>query len=144
MGDIAQHGDDDHNRSHPSTDDDDDKMVSLAPFIVKRPWLHKLMMPISKWYVNAAGYRKMGLRYDDLYEEEREAVQIALKRLSPKEAYERVYRIRRAAQCSYQHKLLAKNEWTTKESDVPYPAPIIKQVEAELAEDALDAATVII
>jgi ubiquinol-cytochrome c reductase subunit 7 len=38
-------------------------MVSLAPFIVKRPWLHKLMMPISKWYVNASGYRKMGLRF---------------------------------------------------------------------------------
>ncbi|KAG9255806.1 cytochrome b-c1 complex subunit 7 [Emericellopsis atlantica] len=119
-------------------------MVSLAPFIVKRPWLHKLMMPISKWYVNAAGYRKMGLRYDDLYEEEREAVQIALKRLSPKEAYERVYRIRRAAQCSYQHKLLPKNEWINDQTDVPYLAPIIKQVEAELAEkDALDAATVI-
>jgi hypothetical protein len=55
-------------------------------------------------------------RYDDLYEEEREAVQVALKRLSAKEAYERVYRIRRAAQCSYQHKLLPKNEWTTNET----------------------------
>ena len=119
-------------------------MVSLAPFVRARPWLHKALAPMANWYVNAAGYRKMGLRYDDLYEEEREAVQIALRRLSPKEAYERVYRIRRAAQCSYQHKLLPKEEWTTKETDVPYLGPIIKQVEAELAEkDALDAASVL-
>ncbi|KFH43908.1 Cytochrome b-c1 complex subunit-like protein [Hapsidospora chrysogenum ATCC 11550] len=118
--------------------------MSLAPFVNKRPWLKNMLMPVANWYANAAGYRQLGLRYDDLYEEEREAVQIALKRLSAKEAYERVYRIRRAAQCSYQHKLLPKNEWTTNETDVRYLSPIIRQVEAELAEkDALDAATVI-
>lgn len=54
-------------------------------------------------------------RYDDLLEEENEAVQIALKRLSAKEAYERVYRIRRSVQCSYTHKLLAKDQWTKPE-----------------------------
>jgi hypothetical protein len=55
------------------------------------------------------------LRYDDLLEEEREDVSVALKRLSPKEAYERIYRIRRATQCSVQHKLLPRNEWTKPE-----------------------------
>jgi ubiquinol-cytochrome c reductase subunit 7 len=54
-------------------------------------------------------------RYDDLLEEENEAVQIALKRLSAKEAYERVYRIRRSVQCSYTHKLLPKDQWTKPE-----------------------------
>lgn len=35
---------------------------SLAPAILKRPWLTKLVMPIANWYTNAAGYRQMGLR----------------------------------------------------------------------------------
>ncbi|PKK42161.1 hypothetical protein CI102_13533 [Trichoderma harzianum] len=83
-------------------------------------------------------------RYDDLLEEENEAVQIALKRLSAKESYERVYRIRRSVQCSYTHKLLPKDQWTKPEEDVPYLRNILAQVEAELAEkDALDSMTVI-
>ncbi len=48
-------------------------------------------------------------------EEEREVVGLALRRLTPKETYDRVYRIRRATQCSYQHKLLPKAEWTKPE-----------------------------
>lgn len=54
-------------------------------------------------------------RFDDLLEEEREAVQIAIRRLSSQESYDRIYRIRRATQCSYQHKLLPKEDWTTAE-----------------------------
>lgn len=37
---------------------------SLAPYILKRPWLNRWMQPLSKWYFNNAGYRKLGLRYD--------------------------------------------------------------------------------
>ena len=37
-------------------------------------------------------------RADDLIPEESETVQLALKRLSPKEAYDRVFRMRRAFQ----------------------------------------------
>lgn len=39
-------------------------MVSLAPFVLRRPWLTKMLMPAATWYTNAAGYRKLGLRYD--------------------------------------------------------------------------------
>lgn len=39
----------------------------------------------------------------------------ALKRLSPQESYDRVYRIRRAMQCSVTHKLLPKEEQTKPE-----------------------------
>lgn len=35
------------------------------------PSLYKALIPISKAYVNAAGYRKVGLKYDDLIIEER-------------------------------------------------------------------------
>ncbi|KAG5949976.1 hypothetical protein E4U53_005597 [Claviceps sorghi] len=116
---------------------------SLAPFILRRPWLAKMVMPAANWYANAAGYKKLGLRFDDLYEEEREATQIALRRLSPKESYDRIYRIRRSVQCSYQHKLLPEDQWTKPEEDTPYLSEIINQVEAELAEkDALDSMSV--
>lgn len=42
-----------------------DKMSapSLATFIAGKPWLSKMMMPLANWYCNAAGYRKLGLRY---------------------------------------------------------------------------------
>ena len=39
-----------------------------------------------------------GLRADDLIPEENDTVQLALKRLPPKEAYDRVFRLRRAFQ----------------------------------------------
>jgi hypothetical protein len=36
---------------------------SLAPYIMKRPWLQRWMKPLANWYCNAAGYRQLGLRY---------------------------------------------------------------------------------
>lgn len=36
---------------------------SLAPFIIRRPWLYKIFKPAASWYMNASGYRQMGLRY---------------------------------------------------------------------------------
>lgn len=36
---------------------------SLAPFILRRPWLANMVMPAANWYANAAGYKKLGLRY---------------------------------------------------------------------------------
>lgn len=40
---------------------------SLAGYIIKRPWLRKMMMPVANWYANAAGYRKLGLKYVHLH-----------------------------------------------------------------------------
>jgi hypothetical protein len=37
---------------------------SMANFIIKRPWLRSWMKPLASWYANAAGYRKLGLRYE--------------------------------------------------------------------------------
>jgi len=102
-------------------------------------------------------------RCDDLIPEENETVQLALKRLPAKEAYDRVFRIRRAfqvRQCqhvqgqagsqltnlmqqSVAHQLLPKAEWTKPEEDVPYLTPLIKEIEAELNErENLDALVV--
>jgi len=38
--------------------------LSLAPFVLRRPWLAKMLTPAANWYANAAGYRKLGLKYD--------------------------------------------------------------------------------
>ncbi|KAL8983284.1 MAG: hypothetical protein Q9177_005019 [Variospora cf. flavescens] len=107
---------------------------SLTGFIMKRPWLKQWMIPISKWYADAAGYRKLGLRVDDLIPEESETVMLALKRLPPKEAYDRVFRLRRAFQCSLSHQLLPKDQQTKPEEDYLYLTPIIKQIEQESRE----------
>ncbi|KAF1834976.1 hypothetical protein BDW02DRAFT_647236 [Decorospora gaudefroyi] len=107
---------------------------SLGPFIIKRPWLRRWLQPLSEWYCNAAGYRQLGLRADDLIPEENDVIQTALKRLSPQEAYDRVFRLRRAMQLSMSHQLLPKEEWTTPETDTPYLSDMIKEVEAEMKE----------
>lgn len=39
---------------------------SLAPFVLKRPWLKRWLQPLSKWYMDNSGYRKLGLRYESL------------------------------------------------------------------------------
>ncbi|RDL38061.1 Cytochrome b-c1 complex subunit 7 [Venustampulla echinocandica] len=107
---------------------------SFANAIIKRPWLYRIMKPIANWYTNAAGYRQMGLRADDLIIEENDTVQKALKRLSPQESYDRVYRIRRAIQLSLSHQILPKEQYTKDEEDIAYLSPIIRQIEAEEKE----------
>ncbi|KAL2021788.1 hypothetical protein VTK56DRAFT_6562 [Thermocarpiscus australiensis] len=117
---------------------------SLYSTVIRRPWLLRLVQPLANWYVNAAGYRQMGLRADDLILEENETVLKALHRLDPKEGYDRVYRIRRATQLSLQQKILPKSEWTKPEEDVPYLTPILEQLAAEEQErKALDTLTVL-
>ncbi|MDI1487275.1 MAG: Cytochrome b-c1 complex subunit 7 [Ramalina farinacea] len=116
---------------------------SLTKFIIKRPWLQRWMMPLANWYADAAGYRKLGLRADDLIPEENDTVLLALKRLPPKESYDRVFRLRRAFQCSLAHQLLPKDQQTPPEEDYPYLSPIIQAIEAESKErDDLEAMVV--
>ncbi|PYH45187.1 ubiquinol--cytochrome-c reductase subunit 7 [Aspergillus saccharolyticus JOP 1030-1] len=107
---------------------------SLTNFIVKRPWLKRWMTPLAQWYTDAAGYRRLGLKADDLIPEESDVVQTALKRLPPKEAYDRIFRIRRALQCSVSHTLLPAAEQTKPEEDVEYLSPIIREIEKEKKE----------
>ncbi|MCJ1454997.1 Cytochrome b-c1 complex subunit 7 [Mycoblastus sanguinarius] len=103
---------------------------SLAGYIIKRPWLKRWMMPFANWA-------------DDLIPEESDTVLLALKRLPPKEAYDRVFRLRRAFQCSLAHQLLPKDQQTKPEEDYAYLSPIIKEIESESKErDDLEAMVV--
>lgn len=65
---------------------------------MQRPYLQRWAQPLAEWYHNKMGYKQLGLRYEDLLPEDDEVTQLALKRLPPKEAYDRVFRIRRAFQ----------------------------------------------
>jgi hypothetical protein len=40
--------------------------ITLAPYIYRRPALLKALTPLAQAYINWSGYRKIGLRYDDL------------------------------------------------------------------------------
>lgn len=79
------------------------KYNALSRWIIKRPWALRWALPLSKWYMNKAGYQQLGLRYEDLLPEEDEVMQLALKRLPPREAYDRVFRLRRAFQVRNHH-----------------------------------------
>ncbi|CDH56085.1 cytochrome b-c1 complex subunit 7 [Lichtheimia corymbifera JMRC:FSU:9682] len=111
--------------------------LTLKNFVQNSKVLSGLFAPAAQFYANAAGYRQIGLRYDDLISEENELVQEALRRLEiaePREMYDRAYRIRVAQQCSLTHSLLPKNQWVTAETDKRYLRPYIDEVAAEFAE----------
>ncbi|KAK6499570.1 Cytochrome b-c1 complex subunit 7 [Arthrobotrys musiformis] len=106
----------------------------ITNYIIARPKLFNFIKPIADRYCDLAGYRKVGLMYEDLLREESHTVQLALKRLPPRIAYDRAFRIRRALQCSVTHTLLPKEEWIKPEEDVPYLSPYIEEIEQEEAE----------
>lgn len=71
----------------------------------------RMLKPVANAYANATGHRQMGLRYDDLIIEESDRVQKAISRLPEKEAYDRAFRLRQAAQLSVLHRELPKEQW---------------------------------
>ncbi|TFY71743.1 hypothetical protein EVG20_g1264 [Dentipellis fragilis] len=104
---------------------------SLAPYVRSSRTLRGWVTPIAKWYANLTGYRRMGLVYDDLLVEERPDVQKALSRLTPRQEFDRAYRIKRAAQQSILHKDLDSPDWIKPEEDIRYLKPHVQAVEAE-------------
>ncbi|ETE69123.1 Cytochrome b-c1 complex subunit 7, partial [Ophiophagus hannah] len=63
--------------------------------------------------------RAPGLKRDDILNET-DVVKEAIKRLPEDEYYERIFRIKRAAQLSLTHDILPKDQWTK------YEEPLIK------------------
>lgn len=96
--------------------------------------LYRFLKPIASWYANLAGYRKYGLKYDDLIMEENQTMQKAISRLTEREQYDRSYRLRVASQLSILHKELPKEQWTKPDDDVRYITPLIKEIEKENQE----------
>ena len=57
----------------------------------------------------------LGLRYEDLYDEEEKDTAAALKMLPDKENDLRMYRLRRAMDLSLKHAILPEDQWTKPE-----------------------------
>jgi ubiquinol-cytochrome c reductase subunit 7 len=110
---------------------------SLAPKVLASKSLSSWVTPLATWYANLAGYRKYGFKYDDLLMEESEDIQRALKRLTPRERYDRAFRMKRASHASVLHAHLPKEQWTPPEEDVRYLAPHIREVEKDNEERAM-------
>lgn len=106
----------------------------MGDYILRTPALAKVVVPIAHQFINLSGYRKMGLRFDDLIEEENELAQTALRRLPADESYARIYRIINAHQLSLSHHLLPKDKWTKPEDDIPYLTPYLLEAEAFVKE----------
>ncbi|KAJ2725898.1 Cytochrome b-c1 complex subunit 7 [Coemansia sp. Benny D115] len=90
--------------------------------------------PLASTWVNLSGYRRLGLRYDDLLREETPIIQEAIARLNRDETDGRVYRQKRAFQLSLSHQELPRSQWTKPEDDYQYLQPIIEEVRLEQAE----------
>ncbi|KAF0410763.1 14 kDa subunit of cytochrome bd ubiquinol oxidase [Gigaspora margarita] len=107
-------------------------------------FLYGLLKPVASFYANIAGYRQLGLRYDDILDDENDTAREALKRVSPKEQDLRNYRIRTAFQLTLQHNILSKEKWTKPEDDVRYLSPHLDEVVKEEEErEAFDAIKVV-
>ncbi|KAF5387079.1 hypothetical protein D9615_001806 [Tricholomella constricta] len=128
--------------------------ISFASYLKPSRTLSRWIKPIANWYADASGYRKYGFKYDDLRAftqpvlrsqsidqsfmkivvEERPDVQRALERLTPREKYDRAFRLKRASQASVLHAPLPKEQWTKPEEDNRYLQPHVVEVMKEDAE----------
>ncbi|CEH17152.1 cytochrome bd ubiquinol oxidase [Ceraceosorus bombacis] len=110
--------------------------ISLINFVKRSPVLLRALTPLAKAYAQSSGFRQLGLKYDDLLIEENDDVQKALKRLSPREQYDRAARLRAASQYSVLHRDASKEHWIKPEEDVRYLQPIVDQVKKAEEERA--------
>lgn len=109
-------------------------IVKIGDYILKSPALSKIALPVAHQFIKYSGYRKMGLRFDDLIEEENDVAQTALRRLPADESYARIYRIINAHQLSLTQHLLPKDKWLKPEDDIPYLTPYLLEAEAAAKE----------
>jgi len=107
---------------------------SLIGWIKSSRTLSQYVKPVANWYANLAGYRQMGLKYDDLLVEENPTVQRALNRLTPREKYDRAYRSKIASHSSLLHKPLPKEQWVPASEDKRYLKPHVEEVVRENEE----------
>lgn len=107
------------------------KQVDL---VLKTPILRQLMFPAAKAFTALSGYRQLGLKLDDLIEEEKPAVQLAISRLPTEESYARNYRIISAHQLAISIDVLPESKALKASEDTPYLTDLILEAEAQIAE----------
>lgn len=109
-------------------------IVKISDYILSRPTLSKIVVPAAKAFCAYAGYREMGLKFNDLLLEETPVMQKAIARLPADESYARAYRMITAHQLSLSHDLLPPNKAVKPEEDNHYLIPYILEAEKEAFE----------
>ncbi|GBL49621.1 Cytochrome b-c1 complex subunit 7, mitochondrial [Candidozyma auris] len=109
-------------------------IVKASDWILSRPTLAKVVTPLAKTFVAYAGYREMGLKFNDLIAEENPIAQKAIARLPEDESYARNFRIITAHQCALSHQLLPANKVVKPEEDTHYLIPYLLEAEKEALE----------
>lgn len=110
------------------------QLEAIRKVILAKPLLRSIFLPASRVFTDLAGYRKMGLKTEDLFAEENEVMATALRRLPAEESYKRVYRIATAMQLSLTQQILPKNQWLKPEEDTAYLIPYLLEAEAQIKE----------
>ncbi|KAJ3060203.1 Cytochrome b-c1 complex subunit 7 [Podochytrium sp. JEL0797] len=87
----------------------------------------------TEWHASTMGHRAMGLKEDDLIPDEGPIVAEAVRRLTPQQTQDRLYRFRRAYALSITQSELSASEQLPASEDTPYLRPLIELVEAEVA-----------
>ncbi|KAG9066786.1 Cytochrome b-c1 complex subunit 7 [Linnemannia hyalina] len=108
--------------------------ITLINQVKASKFLSGVLQPVANAFVNASGYRKLGLRYDDVLREETDIIREAVNRLPDNEGYERVYRMKVAFQYSLSHTIATKENAIKPEEDIRYLTPVIDEVAVEFAE----------
>ncbi|KAG0348500.1 Cytochrome b-c1 complex subunit 7 [Podila humilis] len=108
--------------------------ITLVNQVKASKFLNGLLQPVASAFINASGYRKLGMRYDDLLREETDIIREALNRLPDNDSYERYYRMKQGFQYSLSHTIATKETALKPEDDIRYLTPIIDEVAAEFAE----------
>ncbi|KAF9312782.1 Cytochrome b-c1 complex subunit 7 [Podila horticola] len=108
--------------------------ITLVNQVKASKFLSGILTPVASAFVNASGYRKLGMRYDDILREETDIIREAINRLPENEGYERFYRMKVACQYSLSHTIATKETALKPEDDIRYLTPLIDEVAAEFAE----------
>ncbi|KAF9436180.1 Cytochrome b-c1 complex subunit 7 [Entomortierella beljakovae] len=108
--------------------------ITLVNQVKASKFLSGVLQPVANAFVNASGYRKLGLRYDDVLREETDIIREAINRLPEEETCGRVFRMKTAFQYSLSHTIATGDKVLKADDDIRYLTPVIDEVAAEFNE----------
>eukprot|EP01137_Pigoraptor_chileana_P007696 Opistho-2@53611 len=110
--------------------------MALVNRLLQNPGIRSLVEAAQLWAENSSGFKKYGLRREDLIMEELPGVEEALERLPRDEFDRRAVRIRMAMNADASHSILSPDQWTDgkKDAETPYLLPTLRKVLEEIKE----------
>lgn len=100
------------------------------------PFLRRMLVVMSEKYKDAIGYRKYGLKLDDIWIETPD-MEKAVERLPEEQQVARLFRFQRAIDASMHNDFLPEPMWTKPSEDTPYLQETLEEVRTEEKEKAL-------